>query len=466
MASATRGEIAATLLNSLEQVGLMGPKLAQSRGTEEALAKQLAEYAGVPYEEWQLEFVAGQVKAAAEMEDLDRRLEGSAMTPSMQRIADASAVAEAVGSSEQDEPSQEKVHVPKRGALGKTVRLKSGRLAMAQDVEGKVLRALLAELGHVRAPILESVEEALDPARAARAVMSKYRPSTIRRYLASWQHFRKWHESGARQGQMPTGISLVDYLHVREDEGMGASIPLAVWRAVGWFEELANFDKDSRMLDHPMVKIVVQELTKKLEENAKPIKRAPRWMSCFVGAIEDVLVDRRQPPGRRICAFMKLVKVWASLRFSDVANIKSEHFKLYDGQIGGMLFKTKTTGAGKRVRELPIYIAPEAFIHHDNWMEIGCGLMRRANTSDGPYLFAEGIFENAATGHSPITYQEASAASSDLMENLSDESSKKLIPTGRERYWTEHSERATIASGLAAIGVHKTERDVLVTNGF
>ena len=53
------------------------------------------------------------------------------------------------------------------------------------------------------------------------------------------------------------------------------------------------------------------------------------------------------------------------------------------------------------------------------------------------------------------------AASADLMEELDDGAGGRFFPDGWSRYWTEHSERSTLASGLAAMGVPKSERDML-----
>ena len=43
---------------------------------------------------------------------------------------------------------------------------------------------------------------------------------------------------------------------------------------------------------------------------------------------------------------------------------------------------------------------------------------------------------------------------------------KNLIPSGCERFWTEPSERATLASGLAALGAAKDDRDMLGSRGL
>ena len=453
---------AAQLLNALEEVGLTGQRLAVSEGSEESLAKQIASYAGLIHKEWHVQFIRGQVISAVQMAELEGRANGDMADPGIQRIRDAGVAAEKERHSQADEKGDpQPVKVPRRGGLGKSVRLPGGRLVLDTEVESKVKRALLEELGVMRAPILEEIEKAMNPTRAAQAVMGKYRASTIRRYLASWQQFRKWFQTNARKGATPTGINLVDYLYVREEEGMGASIPVAISQAVNWFETLAGIPAEERMAAHPMVSNVVKELTKKLEEGAPPVKRAPRLLACFIPAMEYIVVDARSPTGRRICAWVKLVKTWASLRFSDIANVKSSHFRMVDGCLVGLLFKTKTTGAGKRIRELPIYVSSAAYVKYENWLAMGFSLVKDASSGLGPLVFGEGIFTETATGEVPMKYHEASAASGDLMEALCGADGRKLLPVGWERHWTEHSERSTLSSGLAALGIGKLERDLL-----
>lgn len=71
-------------------------------------------------------------------------------------------------------------------------------------------------------------------------------------------------------------------MYAREEEGMGPSIPLAVSTAVAWFERTAGVEEDEQLMNQVFPQMVMKELTRKLEVNAPPIKRAPRWLGCFV----------------------------------------------------------------------------------------------------------------------------------------------------------------------------------------
>eukprot|EP00435_Cladocopium_sp_Y103_P036659 s433_g9.t1 len=364
------------------------------------------------------------------MEDLDNRLQGSGASSSQQMMADA-VIAQAMEKEEQREAEKEEAArappVPRRGTLGKSVRLRTGRVVTEDEAESKVLRILVKELTEIGAPILLEMENTANPERALKALMGKYRASTLRRYLASWQHFRKWCSMGENHA-VNSATSFIDYLFVREEEGMGASIPLAVSRGISWFQQMAGVPEGDRLTDSQAVDLVVKDLVKKLESKAAPIKRAPRWLTMMIGPMESLVLDRRAPMGRRVAAWMKLVKVWGALRFSDAANMKVRTVRFYDGKLTAVLQKTKTTGAGKRVRELPLYICEEAYVTEPTWLEIGYNLVQRTWREEGEYVFNEGAFDSGQTGVGPMKYYEAAAASSDVITSLVDYEGVRIFP--------------------------------------
>ena len=455
-------EESAGILNLLAEVGLVGPKLAVSQGSEQVLARQLTERLGFDHKPWHTAFVLGQVREAVQMMDLDERVSGSSSTRSMQNLLDAKAAFEKE-KSKTLEPQEAQVvlpSVPKRGTLGRTVRLRSGRVTAEEEVTGKVLDKLVDELMRYRAPILDEMRKTRNPQRAKDALLGKYRISTVRRYLASWERFREWSDDLYKPGQRPTSITLVDYMYAREEEGMGPSIPLAVSAAVAWFERTAGIAEEDLLMNQHFPQIVMKELTRKLEQKAPPIRRAPRWMGCFVAPLETLVVDGAVPFEVRVCAWFKLIKMWASMRFDDAAHLKTSELRFYDGQLVGMMHQSKTTGAGKRVRELPIFIAKDAYVLHDDWLSVGFDLVKLQMPREREYLFPEGCFYGKVYGASHVKYAEAVAGSSKTLALLEGYNGR-LIPSGWERFWSEHSERATLPSGLAALGVEKSDRDLL-----
>ena len=92
---------------------------------------------------------------------------------------------------------------------------------------------------------------------------------------------------------------------------------------------------------------------------------------------------------------------------------------------------------------------------HDDWLAVGFDLVKLQMPRDRVYVFPEGCFYGTAYGSSHVTYAEAVAGSSRVL-SLLEGYKGPLIPSGWERFWSEHSERATLPSGLAALGVEKS----------
>lgn len=271
----------------------------------------------------------------------------------------------------------------------------------------------------MNAPVLEQAGETSRPERVKHALLGKYRPSSAKRYLAYWQGFRKWCITGT--GQVPRQPSqLVDYLLAREEEGMGASVPLSVSKAVSWFEKVSGMPEDSWLSTDQLVATVVRDLLKKLEDGAPPRKRAPRMLSCFIPALERLVVDEKSSERLRLGAWLKLLKIWASLRFDDLAHIMANMVKVYDGRMSGLLKRTKTTGGGKRVKELPFHVATCAWIEQSEWLAMGMEILKQLKGGAYDLLVPAGINEGLLAKDRVMSYQEAVAWSVEVLAALED----------------------------------------------
>ena len=135
--------------------------------------------------------------------------------------------------------------------------------------------------------------------------------------------------------------------------------------------------------------------------------------------------------------------------------------KLYDGRFSGLLKRTKTTGAGKRVKELPFFVSHEAWIEHKDWMSRGLEALGRALKGEFDLVIPSGASQPGEAMELAMAYQEAVAWSSAVMREMRGADGFIMLPEGWERFWTEHSERSTLTSGLAALGVPRTDRDLL-----
>ena len=454
------------MLGVLRSVGLVGPKLALQVGNEEAVARQVSERAGVMYSEWTKKLITAQIRDACESMELDLRVAGEKASPAVQAINDATLAQKKEKEEEAVERKQKRprhlpvpVILPGKGKMMKLGRPTRSMARLLEPEEDRVIRLLVSELEIMRAPILDQMDLVMDKQRAQQSLMGQYRASTVKRYLAYWQNYRLWVVKMC--GVQPKNAAqLIDYLHAREEEGMGASVPLSVSKAVSWFERVAGFEPERCISDDPLLSLIVKGLLKRLEDTTPPRKRAPRFLSCFIPALERIVMDRSQEDSLRLGAWAKLLKVWASFRFDDLAHVRVNMTKVYDGKMSGLLKRTKTTGAGKRVKELPFHISSKAWVVKKDWLLEGWRISGAAMKSDD-LLIPAGSSGPEDLGDDVMQYVEAVAWSCEIMKAMEDGKGNRLIPDSWERFWTEHSERATVSSALAALGVPKSDRDLL-----
>lgn len=459
----SRLEDAASIQSLLIKAGLVGSKLALSHGDEDELAKQVAAELGLEPEAWVREYIHNLVAAAVAADQLEERLTRESSKVGVQRVEEAVLAKEKEKKSKVLEEIERGAQIPRprAGKLTKPWQPVVSTLEPEQDRDRVILAVLWEELKIFRAPILEQIGESLSPERAKEALVGKYRPTTVKRYLTYWQGFRKWCWIMTGRTVPTSGVQLVDYLYAREEEGVGPSIPIAVSQAVHWFEKVAGIHDAERMSDAPLVRMAVEELTTRLESKAPPVRRAPRMLVAFLPALEALVMNEKERSWVRAGAWIKLVKVWASLRFDDFANVKAGLIRFYDGSLSGILRKTKTTGAGKRVRELPIHVSEEAYIVEKEWLGRGLQLLGDLGPKDRELLVGSGMTTGKMMGSKLMTYVEAVAISAEVFAAMRHPNGSFLVPDSWERFWTEHSERATLASDLAALGVVKSERDLL-----
>ena len=87
-------------------------------------------------------------------------------------------------------------------------------------------------------------------------------------------------------------------------------------------------------------------------------------------------MDEMYAVGWRIWAWIKLVKVWASLRWSDVQAIRPGKLRLIEGRLTTILQQTKTSGPNRLVKELPVCVNEKAYSAKPGWLKLGVDLLQ------------------------------------------------------------------------------------------
>ena len=90
------------------------------------------------------------------------------------------------------------------------------------------------------------------------------------------------------------------------------------------------------------------------------VKKAQPFGVVMILALEDLVMRSAAQAYMRWYAWIKLLKVRAALRWSDLQGIPNDFLHLrHDGVLEGKITRSK---AGKRVEVMYFYVAPEAFL--------------------------------------------------------------------------------------------------------
>ena len=86
-----------------------------------------------------------------------------------------------------------------------------------------------------------------------------------------------------------------------------------------------------------------------------------------------VVVDKALPLYVRGYSWYRLLRHWASLRFSDTAGLPPGTLFRRARMLAGSLTQTKTAGADKATSVLPIFVSSDAWIGTE-WLDTGLSI--------------------------------------------------------------------------------------------
>lgn len=164
----------------------------------------------------------------------------------------------------------------------------------------------------------------------------------------------------------------------------------------------------------------------------------------------------------RVLAWTRLIKIWGSLRFDDMQKIKPSELHLTQGRLTTTLRSSKTSGPGKRVQELPVCVSEHAHVWAAEWIGVGLELLRTHADFDRDYLLPQFNFDWSGFKKKCATYNDVCSYSCALRKTLPRQSDwERLVPEDLASFWTEHSERATLPTGLSMLGVGTSDRNLV-----
>jgi len=98
------------------------------------------------------------------------------------------------------------------------------------------------------------------------------------------------------------------------------------------------------------------------------------------------VTDGDKPTYLRGMAWIVLVCVWGCMRIDDLAGLDPKRLSLGSRGLKGFLVRTKTTGPGKNVKEVPFYIARKISVSGHDWLKSGLDIWLGYGCPDRDYF--------------------------------------------------------------------------------
>ena len=451
---------------ALENVGLVGEMLATQRGHED-IRGTLRQLLGATHvlQEWFHEaMIEHWVMLAQARVARDQRLLQGGRTPSALSLNEIIYVCNRVKRPLEVRAASTSSAVPLRGL--KVVGHKRGKLDSVEDEsqarltkENKELKKwteqLIQVLTDMEAPALLHIDLCMNPARALEEISGKARASTIKRYVRTWQGFTRWLFAAKGRSLPMESADIVDYIHHRSDEPCGPSIPFSIVGAISWIEKIAQVTQDRRWANDQAVENASTKATERLSTDAPMIRRAPRFYTLIMELMEDYVMNVDKQPYLRGIAWLKLVKMWDCLRYDCQLHMAPHEIRFFEGRLTVILRRTKTSGANRRVRELPVHVSQHAYLFTPEWLKTGFDLWKEIADFKRDYFLPRSSADGRTAIAQLATYADAAEASAELLRDLDG------IPGWMSELYTEHSERNLLPSVLTILGEEKANRDML-----
>ncbi|CAL1134668.1 unnamed protein product [Cladocopium goreaui] len=461
------GDIESCMWGLMEKHGLTGKKLAVFSVNEAfSISSQLCRGLGIICEQKHVELVATWIEDSRRIEPLAKRLRGDvSLDPLEEPLVrerfsrkDSSRLETPTASAASLEALNTRP-TRRRNLSDEEVHARKQREDQQKEYWS---RELYLELKKFEAPALQHLEHCVSDRHLHMALAGRTRYNTLKRYVKTWMAFMQWLEAAKGVIDYPVPGDLVEYLFSRFDEPCGPTIPVLIVKAVTWMERTACVDDRLRVGESQVVLSVKDYIIEMLSKDSPPKRRAPRYPAVFLESLEAMVENDQLLMGTRAVAWIKLFKIWASLRWDDIQKVVPKELKYYAGRMTTILRITKTTGPTKRVQELPVCVSEHAYVTSPFWLKTGFDLFKTHANFERDYMLPKLNRDWSGFRRSMATYNDVTSYSSYVRKAAKRPgTTEALLDPSLSTFWTEHSERATLPTGLALLRTAKEERDML-----
>jgi hypothetical protein len=344
-----------------------------------------------------------------------------------------------------------------------------------KDERARWTAAILQILVKAALPAMEheTAGECLGERFSKRRVAKGRRPATLRKHVRTIAKMVTWLESSFGISWPTSAVQFCEYLESRVAEPCARSVPISCLKSMLFMEVAGEQVKELRIAESLAVKNYLEEVSKELAACTRDKRKATQILVKIAMAFERTVMDEALPRYPRAYAWLRLLKLWSGMRWADTEGLPPHRIVLSERGLVARLERTKTTGAGKKIEVLHVFISAGAWLAESSWIRVGFDLWKAMAEEAGCFARDYLVCRPTAdlNGVAPLMsrYVHASSSSQALFNMLGD---FKVLPCGRTLatpgdylllagaglLWTEHSERATLATWALACEVSQDIR--------
>ena len=344
-------------------------------------------------------------------------------------------------------------------------------------------RALLVEaaelVSQMALPISQKLRESTVPESLVIRLAGGRRLSTVRKHMRAIRQLVRWSRT-MFQRSMPidwTGYGL--YIEGLARERCGPSVPGSILKAVDFIEMIGGVREQARIRRDPNLVQIVSDFTVELKTGTSRAKRKspPQTLAALVSS-ELAVVDTTKPIYARLHNWTNLLRHWGALRWDDLLHAPPRLARFTSEGLTITVIQTKTTGPGKKVENLLVYVSSEAYLFAPGWLEVGWRLFKEIGPKNRDFwLPLPDSFMEAFSEHAP-KYQDALNMARQEMKELvagmatqlsggvlydymvdADGDPELLFESLIQLSWKLHGDRATIVNWVLVMGYGKETRE-------
>ena len=316
----------------------------------------------------------------------------------------------------------------------------------------------------VGARTMADAGEAEDAGAAERAILGSVRASTLQARVRPLEAMIRWLEWRRGYAWPRRPADIFDYLAERQRDDPQGSFPRSLLAGIAWLEARSGFAESQKYANNDVVKKWFQRADAEAGEHLGEVKRAPRFPLALVAAMELLVGGSAKDKGTKktkaVICWMRLLKIYGGMRMDDLQRVAPRSVVVGDAGLTLKLLRTKCSGPGKKVRELTVFIPRGTGFANTDWLLVGLGLWRSVVVMDADCFMPRPMKDLGSFTARMASLSDLSGLGVHCMIGLKF-NDEVVLDERLVAELTGHSERCTLQSWLALLGVPKSDREFM-----